>query len=185
VVIFERRVPDLTELALSRFVDRARLAIGLKGKVDVLVTSSSNMKVLNQRFRGMNKPTDVLSFPVSAEESPRKNFAGEIAISADIALGNARALGHSGVEEVKILVLHGILHLRGYDHERDHGQMARRESQLRSKLRLPVGLIERAGERKQIEAARSGGAVYPLKPKAGSLGTPGLNGATKPRGRKT
>jgi len=143
VVIFEKRVPDLTELALSRFVDRARLAAGLRGKVDVLVTSNSEMKVLNQRFRGMNKPTDVLSFPVSGDGEARKSFAGEIAISADISRRNARALGHGAAEEVKILVLHGILHLQGYDHEGDDGRMARRESQLRMRLRLPVGLIER------------------------------------------
>jgi probable rRNA maturation factor len=87
----------------------------------------------------------VLSFP--AEPDAQKQFAGEIAISADMASQNARVLGHSPAAEVKILVLHGILHLRGYDHECDNGQMARREKQLRAKLRLPQGLIERA-ERK-------------------------------------
>jgi probable rRNA maturation factor len=100
------------------------------------------MKSLNRRFRGKDKPTDVLSFP--ADPDARKQFAGEIAISAEIATKNARALGHSPAEEVKILVLHGILHLRGYDHECDNGQMDRREKQLRAKLHLPLGLIERA-----------------------------------------
>jgi probable rRNA maturation factor len=89
------------------------------------------MKALNRRFRGKDKPTDVLSFP--AEPDAPKNFAGEIAISAEIAAQNARALGHSPAEEVKILVLHGILHLRGYDHECDNGEMARREQQLRAR----------------------------------------------------
>jgi probable rRNA maturation factor len=146
LVIFQKRVPDLTDLALNRFITRARRAAALKGLVNVLITSSAEMKSLNRRFRGKDKPTDVLSFP--AEPDAQKQFAGEIAISAEMASQNARALGHSPAAEVKILVLHGILHLRGYDHECDNGQMARREKQLRAKLRLPQGLIERA-ERKQ------------------------------------
>jgi len=142
LVIFQKRVADLTKVALDRFVARARRAAGLKAVVNVVLTSSAQMKSLNRRFRGKDKPTDVLSFP--AEPGARKQFAGEIAISAEIASQNARALGHSPAEEVKILVLHGVLHLRGYDHECDNGQMARREKQLRAKLHLPLGLIERA-----------------------------------------
>ena len=142
MVILQKRVADLTELALDRFAARARRAAGLKGVINVLVTSSAEMKSLNRRFRGKDRATDVLSFP--AEPDARKQFAGEIAISAEIAAQNARALGHSPAEEVKILVLHGVLHLRGYDHECDNGQMARREKQLRAKLHLPLGLIERA-----------------------------------------
>jgi probable rRNA maturation factor len=141
LVIFRKRVPDLTELALERFVARARRAAGLKGTVNVLLTTSAEMKSLNRRFRGKDKPTDVLSFP--AEPGAHENLAGEIAISAEIAAQNARSLGHSAAEEIKILALHGILHLRGYDHECDNGQMARREKQLRAKLRLPLGLIQR------------------------------------------
>jgi len=148
VVIFQKRVPDLTKLALERFVARARQAAGLKGMVDILVTSNSEMKSLNRRFRGKDKPTDVLSFPAGdgghgKQSGVEEEFAGEIAISAEIAAENARELGHSAGEEVKILVLHGLLHLRGYDHESDHGQMLRRESQLRARLGLPSGLIER------------------------------------------
>ena len=146
MVIFQKRVADLTELALYRFVARARRAAGLKGRVDVLLTSSAEMKSLNRRFRGKDKPTDVLSFP--AEPDAQKRFAGEIAISAEIAAQNAWALRHSLAEEVKILVLHGVLHLRGYDHECDNGQMARRERQLRAKLHLPLGLIERTGRKR-------------------------------------
>jgi probable rRNA maturation factor len=145
LVIFQKRVPDLSELALSRFIMRARRAAGLKGLVNVLITSSAEMKSLNRRFRGKDKPTDVLSF--AAEQGEAKQIAGEIAISLEIAAQSARALGHSTAQEVKILVLHGVLHLRGYDHECDNGQMARREKQLRARLRLPLGLIERAGRR--------------------------------------
>jgi probable rRNA maturation factor len=141
LVIFQKRVADLTELALSRFLARARRAAGFKGAVNVLVTTSAEMQSLNRRFRRKDKPTDVLSFP--AEPGAQKQFAGEIAISAEIATKNARDLGHSPAQEVKILVLHGVLHLRGYDHERDRGQMAKREEQLRAQLHLPLGLIER------------------------------------------
>jgi probable rRNA maturation factor len=142
LVIVQKRVPDLTDLALNRFLERARRAAGLKGKVNVLLTSSAEMKSLNRRFRGKDGPTDVLSFPT--ESGGQKQFAGEIAISAEIAAHNARLLGHSPAQEVKILVTHGILHLRGFDHECDNGQMARRERQLRAKLHLPIALIERA-----------------------------------------
>jgi probable rRNA maturation factor len=142
VVIFQRHVPELSELALSRFVARARRAAGLQGTVDILVTSSSEMKSLNRRFRGKDKATDVLSFP-SAARDERKQFAGEIAISVELAVQHAHELGHRPAEEVKILVLHGLLHLRGYDHEHDRGEMARREIQLRTRLGLPSGLIER------------------------------------------
>jgi probable rRNA maturation factor len=141
VVIFRKRVPDLTELALDRFLTRARRCVRLKGAVSVLLTTSAEMKFLNRRFRGKDKPTDVLSFPV--EPMAASKGAGEIAISAEIASNNARTLGHSPAEEVKILVLHGLLHLRGYDHECDNGRMARREKQLRTQLHLPLGLIER------------------------------------------
>ena len=142
LIIFQKRVADLTELALGCFVARARRAAGLQGAVNVLLTTSAEMKSLNRRFRGKDKPTDVLAFP--AEPDARKQFAGEIAISAEIATKNGFSLGHSPAEEVKILVLHGVLHLRGFDHECDNGQMAKREKQLRAILHLPDGLIERA-----------------------------------------
>ena len=156
MVIFQKRVADLTSLALDRFIARARRATGLKGTVNVLITTSAEMKSLNRRFRGKDKPTDVLSFP--ADPDARKQFAGEIAISAEIATKNARALGHAAAEEVKILVLHGVLHLRGFDHECDNGQMARREKQLRAKLHLPQGLIERTDSRRDSRPRLSSGA---------------------------
>jgi len=144
LVILQKRVVGLTEWALDRFVSRARRAAGLRAPVNVLVTSNAELRELNRCFRGKNQPTDVLSFPALPGLKPR--FAGDIAISAEIAADNARALGHTAAEEVKILALHGILHLRGYDHERDGGKMARREEKLRRDLRLPIGLIERAAQ---------------------------------------
>jgi probable rRNA maturation factor len=155
LVIIQKHVPDLTELALARFVAWARSAAGLKGSVDVLVTSNAEMKSLNRRFRGKDKPTDVLSFPAAPGSIPKK-FAGEIAISGETAAQNARTLGHPTALEVKVLVLHGILHLRGYDHEQDNGKMARRERQLRSQLRLPEGLIDRTNSAKTAAKKVSG-----------------------------
>ncbi len=141
LVILQKRVVGLTELALDRFVARARRAAGLRAAVNVLVTSNAELRELNRRFRGKDQPTDVLSFPALPGLKPR--YAGDIAISAEIAAHNARTLGHTAAEEIKILALHGILHLRGYDHERDRGKMARREEKLRRELRLPIALIER------------------------------------------
>ncbi len=153
MVILEKKIAGLSDDSLSRFVSRTRRAAGLRGRVNVLITGSAAMRSLNSRFRGLNKATDVLSFP--SETSIMKDrrtggFAGEVAISADIALQNALRLGHSAALEVKVLVLHGILHLAGFDHERDNGEMARKEAKLRRTLRLPVGLTERgrAGNKK-------------------------------------
>jgi probable rRNA maturation factor len=151
MVILQKRVAGLSEGALDRFVARAKRAAGVRGAVTVLVTSSLELRRLNQRFRGRDKPTDVLSFP--AEMISKGRFAGDVAISADIAAQNARRLGHSPAEEVKVLVLHGLLHLAGYDHEADSGAMARRETRLREQLRLPVALIERTQERQNASRA--------------------------------
>jgi len=135
---------------MARFVSRAQRSIDLDGLVNVLVTSSREIRGLNRRFRGVDKSTDVLSFPPMPEFTT--GLAGDIAISADIAARNARALGHTPGEEVKILVLHGLLHLAGYDHENDLGEMERKETVLRKAFGLPCGLIERNG------AARGGSA---------------------------
>jgi probable rRNA maturation factor len=142
LVVIQERVAGLSEAALVKFVTRARRATGLRGAVSVLVTSSRELQGLNRRFRGKNKPTDVLSFP--AMPGLMQGFAGDVAISAEIAAANARRLGHTVPDEIRILVLHGLLHLAGYDHERDDGEMERKEARLRKSLGLPVGLIERS-----------------------------------------
>jgi probable rRNA maturation factor len=145
LVIVRKRIAGLNSATLERFVLRARRLVRLHDTVNVLVTSSGELQSLNRRFRGADKPTDILSFSSpSLARNKAKGVAGEVAISADIARENAGRLGHSVVDEVKILVLHGILHLAGFDHERDNGEMARKESRLRQQLRLEGGLIERA-----------------------------------------
>ena len=146
MVILQKKIAGLSADALERFVLRARRAAGLSGMVNLLVTSSAAVRSLNNQFRGKNKATDVLSFPstsVGAKSSKRPKLAGDVAISADIALQNSIRLGHPVAHEIKILALHGILHLAGFDHERDNGEMARKETTLRRALRLPAALIER------------------------------------------
>ncbi len=125
--------------ALSQFARKAQRALGLRGEVNVRITSSRDLQELNRRFRKKNRPTDVLSFPCDMPE-----LSGDIAISADIASANAADLGHSVDTELKILILHGMLHLAGFDHESDNGEMRAREARLRLSMRLPAGLIERA-----------------------------------------
>jgi probable rRNA maturation factor len=144
LIILHKKVAGLSEPSLSRFVLRARRTAVLRGAVNVLVTTSSAMRSLNLQFRGQNKATDVLSFPAASIANGKKPFAGEIAISAEIAAQSAARLGHSVALEIKLLVLHGILHLAGFDHERDNGEMARKEAKCRRALRLPVSLTERS-----------------------------------------
>jgi probable rRNA maturation factor len=144
MVIVRKSVVGLTEASLTRFVRQAARAVALPGWVNVLLTTNNEMRSLNLRFRGKNTPTDVLSFSPIAPLPVR--FAGDIAISAEMAARNARNLGHSPAEEVKILALHGVMHLAGYDHEGDSAVMARKEQRLRRSLSLPMGLIERTAE---------------------------------------
>jgi probable rRNA maturation factor len=143
VIIFHKPVGGLSKAALSRFVSRAQRSARLDGHVNVLVTTSRDLRSLNRQFRGKDEPTDVLSFPL---HDPSARFAGDIAISADIARHNARLLGHSPAEEIKILALHGLLHLAGFNHERDDGRMAKEEFRLRKTLQLPMALLERSAD---------------------------------------
>jgi probable rRNA maturation factor len=152
MVIFETTVSDASTPGVStgqlhRFVRRAQTLAKVKGEVDILISDNTRLRDLNHRFRHKNKPTDVLSFP--------RPSGGDIAISADIALENAHRYGHSIAEEIKILVLHGMLHLAGYDHEADNGRMARTEARLRSQLKLPASLIDRmqSGGKPALKAA--------------------------------
>jgi len=148
LVILEEKVAGLSVPTLERFVRKARYAAGLRGSVNVLIASGDGVRELNREFRRRNKDTDVLSFPPGSY-GRKGGFAGDIAISAEVAAENAEGLGHSTAQEIKVLVLHGILHLAGYDHERDNGRMARKEAELRQVLRLPESLIERVqGPRK-------------------------------------
>ncbi len=130
---------DVSGAALSRFASRAQKAARLRGEVTILVTGNREIRKLNREFRKHDEPTDVISFPSDAS-----GIAGDIAISAEIARANGRELGHGTLAELKVLILHGILHLAGFDHDADSGEMERKEARLREELGLPAGLIERA-----------------------------------------
>ena len=123
-------------------MNRARAAVGLAGEVDVLLCSDAEIKRLNKMYRGKNKATDVLSFPAAAEAEV---ISGDLAVSLETASRQAAEHGHTLRDEVRVLLLHGLLHLAGEDHESDAGEMAARELDLRRTLKLPSGLIERAG----------------------------------------
>ena len=105
----------------------------------VLIASDAAVREANRSFRGIAKTTDVLSFPDGED-----GRLGDILIAAGRAARQAEAHGHSATEEVKVLALHGLLHLLGHDHETDDGAMARAERKLRKKYGLSEGLIERA-----------------------------------------
>lgn len=143
-----------------------------RGAVTIAVVSDARMRALNREFRGVDRATDVLSFPSAAapsrearsaaasEGKPRRTALaaspsaaalegrprelGDIAIARGVAARQARDAGHTLSTEVRVLALHGLLHLLGYDHEDDTGQMARIEARLRRRGGLPGGLIERA-----------------------------------------
>jgi probable rRNA maturation factor len=133
---------------LGRFLAAAQGAVRLRGQVTVLLTSDVGIRRLNRRFRGKNKATDVLSF--AADGVGAEEIAGDVAISVQTALRQAIEQGHSLSTEIKVLMLHGLLHLAGYDHEADNGRMARREGRLRAELGLPQGLIERTGDGRRV-----------------------------------
>jgi len=149
LIILKKKLAGVSEQSLTSFLTRARRAAGVKGQVQVLITSSDQLRDLNRRFRHKDKATDVLSFPAIVDGE-----AGDIAISADIASEYAFQLGHSLDEELRILILHGVLHLAGHDHETDKGEMEALESELRDKLKLPSSLIERTTKRVKKSARK-------------------------------
>jgi probable rRNA maturation factor len=140
-----------TKRGLEAFlVDVVQMA-KLDGSVSVLLTGDAEIQRLNREFRGKNKPTDVLSFP-SGNGFTRARVAGDLAISVETAAREAERRGHSLELELRVLLLHGVLHLAGFDHETDSGEMARKENLLRKKLGLAQNLIARVA----LEAPKRG-----------------------------
>ncbi len=109
-----------------------------------VIADDAELQRLNRSFRGQDCATDVLSF---SSEDPAPHL-GDIAISAERAEMQALEFGHPRLDEIRILMLHGLLHLTGMDHERDHGEMARAEQKWREELGLPLALIARAHSRR-------------------------------------
>lgn len=124
---------------LEQFSERARRALNLKPQSAALAfVTDAEIARLNKTYRRKNKPTDVLSFPAqpSAKLLNRNKFLGDIAIAPAVARRYAKKNGRSLQTEICVLILHGLLHLLGYDHETDRGQMDRVEHKLRRKLGL-------------------------------------------------
>ena len=121
---------------------------GARGGVTVAIVPDNRVQALNRQFRRKDRPTDVLSFPAS-----ERGYLGDVVIAAGVARRQARDAGHSVQTELRVLALHGLLHLLGYDHETDDGRMARVERRLRVKGGLREGLIERAP---RLRPGRSG-----------------------------
>jgi probable rRNA maturation factor len=137
------RAPGLVRWLQSVAPVRAR------GTVSIAVVPDARIRILNRDYRKKDAPTDVLSFPSDDTAGAGRTaaphlFLGDIVIAAGVARRQARDAGHSLQTELRILALHGLLHLLGYDHEQDTGQMARLERRLRRQGGLREGLIERA-----------------------------------------
>ena len=117
-----------------------------RGDVGVALVSDARVRALNQRYRRKDEATDVLSFPADAAAPRTTGELGDIVIATGVARRQARAAGHSLQSELRVLALHGLLHLLGYDHHDpdDNGRMARLENRLRRRGGLKAGLIERA-----------------------------------------
>jgi probable rRNA maturation factor len=145
-----------------------------RGEVGVAIVSDARIRALNKRYRRRDYATDVLSFPafargdsrrvLSLESSPSPEaripgpYLGDIVIARGVARRQARAAGHSEFTEWRVLALHGLLHLLGYDHERDRGAMARLERRLRRSGGLGGSLMERHSETVRATGSASPGA---------------------------
>ncbi len=139
-----QRLVRFDEPEVARFASRLRRRLAGGREFGLSIASEAAVRRANRRFRGQDRATDVLSFP-----DGEAGHLGDILISAPQARRQARRLGHSLEAELKVLVLHGLLHLLGHDHERDGGRMERLEQAWRRRLGLPAGLIERhAGRRR-------------------------------------
>jgi probable rRNA maturation factor len=153
MILNRQRSVRLSIRALESFLLRVRRELGLKqAQVTVCLVSDAEIAGMNQSFRKKHGPTDVLSFPavklrkptrstripVSLESVPVDGDAslGDIAIAPAVAKRNAKNYGRTLPAELKILILHGVLHLLGFDHEADRGEMDRTEKRLRRRLGL-------------------------------------------------
>lgn len=140
-----RRVPEhagFDREALEGFARTLQKRIAGGKQFHCRITGDAEMRRFNLDYLGKDYPTDVLSFP--SEDQEVSGYLGDLAISRQRAAAQSRQFGHSLTEEIQLLLLHGLLHLTGLDHERDDGGMARVERNWRAKLKLPVSLTERS-----------------------------------------
>jgi probable rRNA maturation factor len=175
LITYRRKPATLDRDSLQSYAEVLRDRVARGREFHCLITNDAELRSLNAQFRGVDSPTDVLSFPTPpptssqthpsspikpnvgrpiqaadslSSESSRPNGRlvpplGDIAISLQRARAQARAYQHTADAEIRILMLHGVLHLLGMDHESDSGEMKRTEMRWRRKLGLPIGLIER------------------------------------------
>ncbi len=148
----EPKISTAERRQLKEFVQLLSERVAGAAGFDCLVTNDCELQRLNHAFLGHDYPTDVLSFPSGS----RSGNLGEIAISLARAHAQAAEFGHTSLDEIRILMLHGVLHLTGLDHERDHGEMARAERKWRTLLGLPSNLIARSSRRRDTQ--KSGAA---------------------------
>ena len=144
--------PDATSVptrGLTAWLAKAAPATA-RGEVTIALVSDARMRTLNRSYRNKDYATDVLSFPVAAPlgapvdgQPAQDNYLGDIVIATGVAQRQADDVGHPIGTELRVLALHGLLHLLGYDHETDSGEMARLEARLRKKAGLKEGLISR------------------------------------------
>jgi len=138
-ILFRVATPSVSRREIRTFAERLGAGVAAGRAFCCLVTSDRELRRLNRDFRENDYSTDVLSFPAIKPNG----FLGEIAISFPRARDQASQYGHQVGQEIEILMLHGLLHLLGMDHESDRGRMARAERKWRAALGLPRGLIER------------------------------------------
>ena len=140
-----RRVPKtFRRQPVERFSRKLETELAKGRTFDCLITTDAELRRLNREFRGKDAVTDVLSFPAPGPQPFVPARIGDLAISFPRARAQAREFGHRTEQEIRILMLHGLLNLLGMDHETDRGRMARAEKRWRERLGLPNGLIERA-----------------------------------------
>lgn len=142
LITYRRKPATLDHKRLQQFAETLRECVARGREFHCRITNDAELRALNARFLGKDYATDVLSFPAA----DGADGIGDIAISLQRARVQARGWRHSAEDEIRILMLHGVLHLLGLDHESDGGRMKRAESRWRRKLGLPNGLIERGGQ---------------------------------------
>jgi probable rRNA maturation factor len=130
IVLLDRQRRRVSPLRLRRVLQGAADALRVRGEVSLVLAGDRLLRRLNRTYRGEDRPTDVLSFPGEGGEAG----LGDVVISVETAERNARGLGRTLGQELDVLALHGFLHLLGYDHETDDGQMDRLEARLRERL---------------------------------------------------
>ncbi len=133
-------IENFTPLVFNRYIIDKITDLLTQKDVELLIVDNNTIQELNKEHRGIDRPTDVLSFPLASNPT---NMLGSIVISADKVQEAAKEYGHTPQEELILLYIHGLLHLLGFDHETDNGEMRKKEKELIERFALPQSLIIR------------------------------------------